>query len=417
MTAIAERLGTAGPHQDAGTVGGLLAWTFGLAPPLLFVLTWSEDFAPLQQMSRAYALPILASQLVVVLVSFREGFGLGRPRWLPTALVSGLLILAWGMAGHAQLLMPSLLRTGIWTLQLAFALAVVNLWHNRMLDLEQWRTAILTGLLLVFLLLFAFVATTEHSPDERVWRLPAFGNVRWFGYLAAGAIGLAAPGFLQGSKIAWAVAATAYASAFWTGSRGPILAAVVGLALSTIFIREFRRLRVWVSFAACAIVGALLAWVLGALVAFEAHGSGSAMRFDDSGRIDVWRDTIDAISMRPWVGWGEAQFREIFRGVWPVAQPHNVVLQVLLAWGLIGALLCLALALWTTPRFLKAQSIDAAPFQCAALMLAVYSMYDGALYYAHSLSLFVFCVAAAMAAGSPRAADAAIEQTTARPVV
>jgi O-antigen ligase len=414
---MAERLGTADPNREAAIIGGLLAWTFGLAPPLLFVLTWSEDFAPLQQMSRAYALPILAAQLVVVLVSFREGFRLGRPRWLPTALISGLVVLAWGMAGQAQLLMPSLLRTGIWTLQLAFALAVVNLWHHRMLDLEKWRTAVLAGLLLVFLLLVAFVATTEQSPAERVFRLPAFGNVRWFGYLAAGAIGLAAPGFLRGDRTAWAVAAMAFALAFWTGSRGPLFASVAGLALSTIFLRKFRNLRVWGSFAACAFVGVMLGSGLGALVAFEGQGAANTLRFDSAGRVDVWRDTIGVISMRPLLGWGEAQFREIFRDVWSVAQPHNVVLQVLLAWGVVGALLSVALALWTAPRFLVAQSIDAAPFQCAALMLAVYSMYDGALYYAHSLSLFVFCVAAAMAAGSPRASDAAIEHTTARPAV
>src|SRR5690606_9501188 len=141
-----------------------------------------------------------------------------------------------------------------------------NLWHHRMLDLEKWRTAILAGLLLVFLLLVAFVATTEQSPAERVSRLPAFGNVRWFGYLAAGAIGLAAPGFLRGRGIAWAVAAMAFASAFWTGSRGPLLAAAAGLALSTLFLREFRSLRVWGSFAACAFVGVVLAFGLGTLV-------------------------------------------------------------------------------------------------------------------------------------------------------
>jgi hypothetical protein len=82
-------------------------------------------------------------------------------------------------------------------------------------------------------------------------------------------------------------------------------------------------------------------------------------------------------------------------------------LQVLLAWGLIGGLLCLALAFWVAPRFLKAQGTQAAPIRCAALMLAAYSFFDGALYYAHSLSLFVFCCAAAVAAGLPRDASGA----------
>ena len=86
----------------------------------------------------------------------------------------------------------------------------------------------------------------------------------------------------------------------------------------------------------------------------------------------------------------------------PFGQPHNVVLQILLAWGVIGGLACLALALWVAPRFIRARSAEAAPFQCAALSLAAYSMYDGTLYYAHSTALFMLCCAAAVAADLPR---------------
>ena len=61
-----------------------------------------------------------------------------------------------------------------------------------------------------------------------------------------------------------------------------------------------------------------------------------------------------------------------------------------------------ALAAWAAPRFLRARSAEAAPFQCAVLMLAAYSFIDGSLYYAHSLALFFFCCAAAIAVGMPR---------------
>ena len=100
------------------------------------------------------------------------------------------------------------------------------MWHHRLLDFEKWRTAILVGLLLLFLLLVTFVATTDQAPGERIGSLPAFGNVRWFGYYAAAAVGLAAPGFLRGDKTALVMAAAAFAVAAWTGSRGALIAAV-----------------------------------------------------------------------------------------------------------------------------------------------------------------------------------------------
>jgi len=387
---------------NAATVATLLAWTFGLAPALLFLLTWAEEFSPPQQMARAFAVPVVAAQLVIILVSFREGFRLGRPKLLPLALLIALGILAWVMAARAALLSPSLIRTGIWTIQLGFALAVVNLWHHRMLDFERFRTAILTGFLLVFGLLIAFVVITDPTSDEMIHELPAFGNVRWFGYYAAAAIGLAALGFLRGDKTALLVAAVAFAAASWTGSRGAIIAAVVGLLACAMMLREFRPVRVWLRFSLCGLVGLALAYGLDAIVPFEGQGPASLARYDSSFRVEIWKDTIEYILMRPLTGWGEGQFRFVLGDQWWVAQPHNVVLQVLLAWGAIGGLLCLALAIWVAPRFLKAQGAEAAPFQCAALTLAAYSFIDGTLYYIQSLSLFVFCCAAAVAAGLPR---------------
>lgn len=407
MTLNTETSNAHGRNANAATVATLLPWTFGLAPALLFVLTWTDEFSPLQQMARVYALPVVAAQLVIILVSFREGFRLGRPKLLPLALLVALGTLAWVTAARASLLLPSLIRTGIWTVQLGFALAVVNLWHHRMLDLEKWRTAILTGFLLVFVLLVAFVATTDRVPETLFFELPAFGHVRWLGYFAAGVIGLCAAGFLRGDRFALLASAAAFTMAFWTGTRGTAVAALAGFVVCAFLFRDFRASRAGLLFVSTGVAGLALSFGLDALVPFIDQGPDSMARFGSSGRIAVWLDTVDAIGRHPWLGWGEAQFRFVFRDKWFLGQPHNIVLQVLLAWGVIGGLLCLALAIWTAPRFLKARTAEAAPLQCAALMLAAYSLIDGSLFYAQSLSLFVFCCAAAVAAGSPRDASSA----------
>lgn len=394
--------GHRGEEAKAAVVGSLVAWTFGLAPPILFVLTWSEDFSPLQQLARGYALPVLAAQVAIIAASFIEGFRLGRLQWVPLALLGLLVVHAWIGALGSTLMVQSLLRTGIWTVQVIFAFAIVNLWQHRMLDLEQFRTAILMGFLLVVAMFVAFVATTEHPPRGLAFKLPAFGHLRWYGYYAAAVMGLCAPRLLRGDKLAFLAATIAFAAAFWTGSRGPLAAALGGLVLSAILLRELRSVRGWILFALCGAAGLASALALDALVSYPTQGPGRMLNAENGARLEAWKDTIGAILQRPWLGWGEGQFREIFRDVWPFAQPHNVVLQVLLAWGLLGGLLCAALAAWAAPRFLRARSAEAAPFQCAVLMLAAYSFIDGSLYYAHSLALFFFCCAAAIAVGMPR---------------
>jgi O-antigen ligase len=273
-----------------------------------------------------------------------------------------------------------------------------------MVDLEQHVRANLTGFLLFFALLVAFVATTEQTDTERVFGLPAFGHVRWFGYYAAGMIGLCAAGFLRGTGFAILAATVAFALAFWTGSRGAVVAALVGLLACTILFQQFRSLRAWLLFALSIVAGLALSFVLDALVPIGAFGPDSMARYTSSGRIELWKDTLESIQMRPWLGWGDGQFRWSGGTGQTVAQPHNVVLQVLYAWGLIGGLLCAALAVWVVSRLVKARAVEAAPFQCAALILGAYSLFDGALHYVQSTSLFALCCAAAIAAGLPESA-------------
>lgn len=382
----------------------LVAWSVGISPVLLFALTWSDEFMPLHMMTRAFALPVVAIELVIVTVSFREGLRLGRPDPLLLALLAALGLVVWGTAAIAPHPVSALIRTGIWTIHLFFALAIVNLWHHRMLNLDEHVRALLTGFLVFFALLVAFVATTEQTDTERVFGLPAFGHVRWFGYYAAGVIGLCAAGFLRGTRFAVLAATVAFAMAFWTGSRGAVAAALIGLLACTILFQQFRSLRAWLLFALGIVAGFAVSFVLDALVPIGAFGPDSMARYTSSGRIELWKDTIESIRMRPWLGWGDGQFRWSGGTGQTVAQPHNVVLQVFYAWGAIGGLLCAALAVWVASRLVKARAVEAAPFQCAALILGAYSLFDGTLYYVQSTSLFALCCAAAIAAGLPESA-------------
>jgi O-antigen ligase len=101
---------------------------------------------------------------------------------------------------------------------------------------------------------------------------------------------------------------------------------------------------------------------------------------------------VEAISARPWFGYGEAH---TLHAHWAgrnlrVPQAHNFVLQVLLAWGLFGASL-LALLGFILGRVVVRQGKSdprSLPMLAPAIVLAAYSMIDGTLYHVHPTSIF-----------------------------
>ena len=382
-------------------LGMIVAWSFGLAPALLFALTWSDDASGWQILSRGFALPVLIMQLGIFVASFSLGWRLSRPWLVPMVGLLALVILIWVTAFGAVHAFASLIRTLAWTIQIAFAFAIANLWHHRILDIERLRVAVMTGFVLTFAMLVVFVATTEIPQRQLIHDLPGFSHIRRVCYYAVAVIGLCSPGFLRGNRFALFTATLAFALAFWSGGRAVIAAVIAGFVLCAYLSREFRSPRSWLLLLLSGLVGLVLGSGLNVLEPMGDLGLARMANADNMRRITVWTETIEQIRLHPWFGWGEGQFRFILGYKWGLAHPHNAVLQVLLAWGVIGGLLCLALGVPLARSFLKAAP-EAAPFQLAALNIAAYSMVDGALYQVQSVSLFALCCAVVVALGQPR---------------
>lgn len=391
--------------------GKLVAWTFGLAPALLFVLTWAEDFATWQQMLRIFGLPVLAAELVIILASFSEGIRLHFPR-VGIILIVAWTLIAWLTAVTAPHAAIAVTRTAAWMVHLLFGLALVNLHHHGMLNLAEHLKAQYVGFILFFVLLVTFVATTDQTPTERIGALPAFTNVRWFAYYASGVIGIAAVGFLTGKFLPLIAGTAAFSLIFWTGARGAVAATFAGLVVATIFSSELRSGKVWARFFLSGLAGVILSFVLAMIVPMDGLGPDYLARTGDSGRIKLWLGTIESFKSRPLFGWGEGQLIHYtiphFGSAYP--QPHNVVLQALHAWGVIGSLLCFIMMAWLAPSFIRSQSPAAIAFRCGALMIAAYSLIDGSLFYTQSVALFTLCCAAAVTAGLQEP-DASIRTT------
>jgi O-antigen ligase len=100
---------------------------------------------------------------------------------------------------------------------------------------------------------------------------------------------------------------------------------------------------------------------------------------------------IAAIEKHPLFGYGEGQMHWV-APFSTMAQPHNSILQVALAWGLVGlvcvAILTIAFA-WRAIPAVRHEGGAMVPVFLAMTAIAILSLYDASLYYALPQSIFM----------------------------
>jgi O-antigen ligase len=134
------------------------------------------------------------------------------------------------------------------------------------------------------------------------------------------------------------------------------------------------------------------AWGLWRTVAATIPQSGDFT----SGRTLLWLQTLDAISERPWFGYGDGQLSQVvaFARDGSLAQPHNIGLQIIFAWGLIGTSCVLVLAIPFAIRATRSVRFSGGewlPSFLGMIVLIVYSGFDGTLFYPLTLAIFAAC--------------------------
>lgn len=385
----------------------LIPLVVGLAPVLLLLLTWAPDgdWSSWERFVRARSVPVAGAELFVIALAFREGMlsTLRSGRWPKAVLIAaaGLLLIALTTAAFAPDPRKALMLTGYWIIHVLFGFAVVQLCGRRMRPAHLIR-AYLAGFVLftaVFILFVLQIPDTSRFDWTR--GLPAGTHIRHLGYYAAAIIGLCAGIMAVADRrapwaAAFAVATLACGFAFWTGSRGTIAAAAGGLVIGLIVVPAARKARCWAGMIGSAATGAAIVYWLpspAANMGFARTIEASAGDNIATGRTEMWRIVLERIMERPLFGYGEGQMRSV--ATYSVmVQPHNVLLQTMLAWGAIGTLCILFLALAYARRAIPAVRSDgnelAAPFLAMAT-LAAFSLFDGALFYALPISMFAAC--------------------------
>ena len=354
----------------------LLPLAFALAPAAMLLLAWQDDPGVEARALKLYLPAVLTAEILVVYAALRRGAKPALPR-APAAGLVALIAVAWGAAAFAPEPARSLAWTGVWMIHLAFGWAAGRIWHP---------VAAANALMAGFLLFAGLLAVRAASPvADWLNNPPGLDQLRRYAYYAAPVAGLAI-GALAGQRrlFPFLVACAAFTMIFWNGARGAVLAVLVAAGAALWIFPGLRRRFV--------IPLALAATGIGLLIgqSFPVEpvtmGTGRMLSGDSSGRLWVWQRSVEAIMERPLFGWGEAQ-ASLFTGF---AQPHNLLLQLLMAWGIVGTALALYLGLVAARRAIPAVRADdrLLPAAVAAMTLAAYSAVDGTLYHVLPTAIF-----------------------------
>lgn len=337
--------------------------------------------------------------------------------------MAGWLFLAWLASASISVmlsdhLMHAAIRQAEWICHSLFA---YSLWTflRREAAQAQWILLMipfgffLTGLILL-------MAWFSHpTPAEYNWftATPIFGHIRYVGYYAlAGLVFSMSPLLGFGRKtsrgerlLAGAAMTFCWAFLFWTGGRAALGAAAVGAVLFFWFAR--RKQRGWVAgislFAAAA--GAWLSTLfrvndarMGFFQSIERTASAGSANALSTGRLDIWTATVEALQDNLWFGLGPEGYLFLETKTFGV-HPHNLLLQFLTEWGLVGTIFFVALLALVFRAALVNLRRETRPLHRTARITAIallaaftiHSLVDG-LYY-HVVPLMVLFTSIAIA--------------------
>lgn len=402
----------------------LVAWALIAAVPVIFaLLTWapSGERTAVQGLMRFLAIPVLAAELVVVaLAAGSRPFQSVRtaPAWMKAAL--GLLV-AIALANTA-LVTPSpvhaVIRTTMWLIHLAFALAVAGLLASSAPDVRRklWRFVVL-GLCAYVGILALFVLAID-DPAGFDWKYFGLGvvHVRQLGFYslvgAAAALGLAGG---QSGRAYWLsviAASLMLGLSFWSGTRGSPVALIAALCLGAVLLPALRTLKLLAAVVLSSAGGLLLSLIylppvhFFGLVRMSQSMTGASVEEVGSGRLSMWREALAAVGERPIFGHGEAPMGLLIDNPEALNHPHNVVLQVMLQWGAAGALCFFALGAalcWRALRGIGPKGAEAAPAFLVAASLLVMALYEGSFYHPYPIMMIAVSMAFLLTSG-PRGA-------------
>ena len=399
-----------------------------LAPAIFALACWNPALEPrpFQATLLYYSLPITIIEIGVIVHAILAGLSLrnafaAMPRWAQAAL-GILVVLAVFTASIAANPGHSSIRTYQLLIHLLFGFSAWHLFQTGWAAIRPnaWA-AIAAGTCLYVAVLVAWVFTVQDDPTFD-WKNFSLGvvHIRQTGFYSAAGAG-AALGVAAAARtplrywLAVGAASVMLALSYWSGTRGSLLAVFAAFAAGLFFLPALRSWRAIGALAASFVAGALLSLVHQAphpwYGIFRISQTAAATGADEiaTGRVSMWKAALQAFLERPFFGYGESQFRVAVPAWGQFNHPHNIFVQILVQWGIVG-FLCyfslLGLVAWHVVRTARKGGTEmVAPFLAGAALVTM-SLYEGSLYHPYPIMTVVLAAAFILSAprGDPRVA-------------
>ena len=414
---------------DAGQIVLFLAIALGIAMPLVEAALYPTYFVMMErewaEFTRLIELPYVVFEVLFILWAGNNGFDLMQSlRRLPRDILVAAGVLLVAALGSSLIISSdkpyAMTHSLMWLVHLVFALAVVSVLATvrecKPTQFLRWHVVGLVVLSIYTAWWFLTIPPVETLPFEEVrlrGAVPGWIDVRHFGSWT-GAVGAAfavrilfAP---QNANLKWDCACYFLAAGLtvWSGTRAAILAITF---VTLVFVLIFRSWPDWrrigiaalLTLFACGVAYLLLPDdpVFHLFTERELAGDTDLTRT----RWVMWSRSLEIWLQSPLLGLGTGSIFWEYDPIITPTQPHNVILQFLISWGIVGA----TAGLWILVRAIHAVHTASRSmpvmFGVVAMLYALLfqSLLEGMLHYPRFIVTIMVLGAMVIAAGKPMA--------------
>jgi exopolysaccharide production protein ExoQ len=378
---------------------------------------------PSMEFFRQTGIVVFLAEAFVIVFAIMNGMTI-TPYWRKLDLISKLMATLFlssiwvGAAYYSASPVFSLTLNFVLCGQILFGLAVHHcLGSVNDTEIRQMR-AVFVGIMVAFTLMigqYFFQVWDENQTGVWQFAIPGFISVRLFGAVCGAIVALVLTSILVEHETRrlsvhhFAALTFLLALTIWTGTRAAVIGVAGAFVINWLFFSLRPRLPLLMKLGVCTVVAFALATVLlPPDPVFQMFQSGDYVSAESAsaGRLEYWRMTWNTFLTAPVFGIGYGgTFWTTPAGLWPHVQPHNVVLQYLVNWGLLGAIpafYLLGRLVWRAQR-IAAQQRFLLPVLAMLNCLLLMSLLDGVLHFARETMMVVICLAIILRAGDQSA--------------
>ena len=372
--------------------------------------------SPDWETARQLGLPFVIAELAIILFAAKRGFS-SYDVWrkFPKNVRYLLIVFLWtfwiSSVFVSTVKVVAIAHNLILLVHLIFAAAISHCvgpaTAQSVRQMGKWMASGLAVFCIMTAFAFIFHPPLSSMPNsEIVWQfaIPGFISVRLFGAFC-GAVFCFLLGVLlideeRGEVSIWHYLWITLSAGMmiWSGTRAAVVGSCVALCLVVLMFRLRPDKKAVIAMMGSISFAALLAILLVPygdtnfmLLVLDDHKSVDAVT---GGRLNYWTAIWSAYQTVPLLGAGPfATFWILPPGQFTHVQPHNILLQFLISWGILAtipALLLLGIATWRVHRIVH-DNRTVLPFLLMLDCLLVMSLFDGMTHFAQHLMLIMIC--------------------------